>query len=342
MVRVGRSPAKKIPLKAETRDVTAMTIVYIPELSTYWEQGLEVLQVCLNSLRKSAGRPFDLMVFDNGSCREVKSYLAGLLRAGDLQYLFQADENVGKAAAMNMLFAAAPGRYLAYTDSDVLFLPGWLEESIRVFETFDGVGMVSGRPWRPLDGGEIALYHANAVLAEGMPGVQVERGNLVERSVLEEHYASIGEDDGTLDAPEGEDFRITRNGVSAYGFGSHFQFVTTKEIASRVGPLPAGTMGLGLAAGVRRWDERISEMGCLRLALSTPMVRHLGNTLEGEDPRQLESLAGPAVTEKVTKGPRSLPWLARLFYGLARFGILWKILNRIQVSIYAALHHRPR
>lgn len=342
MVRVGRSPAKKVPLKAEFREVTAMTVVYIPELTTYWEKSLDVLEVCLNSLRNGAGRPIDLMVFDNGSCGEVKSYLAGLLQGGELEYLFQADENVGKAAAMNMLFAAAPGRYLAYTDSDVLFFPGWLDESIRVLEAFDSVGMVSGRPWRPLDGGEVALYRANAELAEKMPGVQVERGDLVERSILEEHYASIGEDDGALDAPGGEDFRVTRDGVSAYGFGSHFQFVTTKDVAARVGPLPAGTMGLGLAAGVRRWDERLSELGCLRLALSSPLVRHLGNTLDGEDPRQLERLAGSGSAEKVARGPSSLPWVARVFHGLARVPLLRKILNRVQVSIYAALHHRSR
>ena len=46
---------------------------------------------------------------------------------GRIQYLMLSQHNLGKGGAWNMIFQAAPGEWLAYTDCDALFFdPGWL------------------------------------------------------------------------------------------------------------------------------------------------------------------------------------------------------------------------
>ena len=43
-------------------------------LERIYAKTLDVLKVCMESMRKDAGLPFDLMVFDNGSCAEVRVF----------------------------------------------------------------------------------------------------------------------------------------------------------------------------------------------------------------------------------------------------------------------------
>jgi cellulose synthase/poly-beta-1,6-N-acetylglucosamine synthase-like glycosyltransferase len=109
---------------------------------------LDVLKVSLESMRKDAGLPFDLMVFDNGSCPEVRDFLVKEKEEGRIQYLILSEKNMGKGGAWNVMLAGAPGEIIAYTDADVLFSPNWLSRSVELLETFPNVGMVTARPFR--------------------------------------------------------------------------------------------------------------------------------------------------------------------------------------------------
>ena len=109
---------------------------------------LDVLKVSLESMRKDAGLPFDLMVFDNGSCAEVRDFLVNEKEEGRIQYLILSEKNMGKGGAWNVMLTGAPGEIIAYTDSDVLFSPNWLSRSVEILETFPNVGMVTARPFR--------------------------------------------------------------------------------------------------------------------------------------------------------------------------------------------------
>jgi hypothetical protein len=42
------------------------------------------------------------------------------------------------------MFNASPGEIIAYSDDDVLFLPGWLDEHLKLLETYPKVGLVTG------------------------------------------------------------------------------------------------------------------------------------------------------------------------------------------------------
>ena len=340
MVLVGGNPMKEIKTDRKACDVTVATIVYIPELSGYWEESLETLKLCLASIIHNTGPDFDLMVFDNGSCQEVCAYLLDLHAKGLIQYLILSDGNVGKPAAMNVLFGAAPGKYVAFTDSDVLFRPGWLEASIAVFEAFPRVGMVSGRPWRPIRDITFEQVAKNRDVVKKVDGVEVQEGDLIPREYLEEHARSLGSHPIPELKPEGQDLKITRNGITVYGFGSHFQFVTTADVIKEAGPLAVADVGLWKS--VRSWDERICELAYLRLALDGPYVKHLGNTLEDENVEELESAAGlqGSVQRRHHGHGRSL--LTRILEIIILVPFFKRCMKRLHRHMYEALSVRKR
>ena len=81
-MRVGQNPAKFVKEVAKPARVTVAVLNYIPFLSGFYAQALDVLKVSLNSLCQNTPEEHDLLVFDNGSCAEVQDYLAFLAGAG--------------------------------------------------------------------------------------------------------------------------------------------------------------------------------------------------------------------------------------------------------------------
>ncbi len=75
-----------------------------------------------------------------GSCRstcwsstmevvsEVQHYLLDQQRQGAIQFLLLSERNLGKGGAWNVIFQAAPGEILAYTDCDALFYRGLADQ----------------------------------------------------------------------------------------------------------------------------------------------------------------------------------------------------------------------
>src|SRR4030067_1914261 len=126
IMRKGQNPAKFVNDVTRPQRVTGAVLNYIPFLSGYYSETLDVLKMCMQSMRKDPGLPFDLMVFDNGSCAEVRDFLISEKEAGQIQYLILSEKNVGKGGAWNVILGGAPGEIISYCDGDGLFSPGWL------------------------------------------------------------------------------------------------------------------------------------------------------------------------------------------------------------------------
>ena len=124
-------------------------------------------------IQDSTDQPFDLLVFDNGSCWKVCQYLLQEEQEqGGIQYLMLSEKNLGKGGAWNMILEGAPGEIIAYPDNDCYFYPGWLSRSLQILETFPHVGMVTARPFRTKE----EFYSGTLAWAESDPDVKVERG----------------------------------------------------------------------------------------------------------------------------------------------------------------------
>lgn len=251
--------------------ITVTTIVHIPFLDGYWAQSLDVLKLCLRSMRKSTGIPFDLMVFDNGSCIQVQDYLLDMRRNVEIQYLVLSENNVGKVGAWNFLFLSAPGEIISYTDSDVYFLPGWLEASLKILQVFPEAGMVTAQP---IAGGDISsLWTAKA--AQKDPSVSIQMGHLIPDEYLMAHLKGINAPPEEYERRQKDrkDALLSRGLTRAYATASHFQFTTTREIAHLLFPVKA-TVALG---DDLQFDVQMRELGFWRLSTTEYLVHHMGN-----------------------------------------------------------------
>ena len=270
-MRKGQNPAKFVKDVPRPERITVALLNYVPFLSGFYAETLDVLKVSLESMRKDAGLPFDLMVFDNGSCEEVRESLVKEKEEGRIQYLILAEKNMGKGGAWNVMLAGAPGEIIAYTDADVLFSPKWLSRSVEILETFPNVGMATARPFRtPPEFYESTLKWArhNATL---------EEGQFISWETFLEFNLSLGqtEEENKKVYAQTKDWRIQYKGVTALAGASHWQFTAYKSTLQGFLPFDMDKpMGQ-----VRQLDKRMNDAGLLRLMVSDPLAMNMSNTL---------------------------------------------------------------
>lgn len=275
-MRIGQNPAKAANEVAQPERITVAVLNYIPFLSGFYTECLDVLKVCLQTARSSAGLPFDLMVFDNGSCPEVQNELVRLHQAGELQFLLLSEKNLGKGGAWNSIFSGAPGELIAYADSDVLFSPGWLAKSVEILETYPDVGMVTARPFRTPE----KYSSATIQWAESTPEANYQIGQFLTWEEFSSFVLSLGTSLEQTQAwyVTAGDMRTTYHGVPAGIGASHWQFLTRKSTLQQFLPFSMDRpMGQ-----VRMLDQRMNEQGLLRLMTVDCLAQNMSNSLPAE------------------------------------------------------------
>lgn len=274
-MRIGQNPAKFVKEVAKPARVTLAVLNYIPFQSGFYAESLDVLKICLESARRDAGMEFDLLVFDNASCAEVRQWLLGEHEAGRIQYLLLSGVNLGKGGAWNTILAGAPGEIIAYADADVLFSPGWLAASVRLLETYPNVGMVTARPFRT----KPEFYSATLDWARSTPGAALEEGQLVPWETIAAFDRSLGQSEEEIRAryETTRDARLIWQDLPAFAGASHWQFSAWKTTLQRFLPFSMDRpMGQ-----VRQLDQRVNEAGLLRLMTAEPLAMNMSNTLRG-------------------------------------------------------------
>ena len=259
----------------EASPVTVAILTYIPFLSGFHRNNLDVLKLSLYSLLRHTNHPFSLMVFDNGSCDEVVSFLRGLQVGGKIDYLFLSDKNIGKVGAWNVIFGSAQSEYIAYADSDVYYKPGWLRKHIEVFECFPNVGTVTGQPRR-----RRSTFSENSLrIAREIPDLDVQIGKYIPESWTMEHLRSLGKLETLSEDLERDDYLLTYKGVSAYITAQHHQFVVRREVVQNFLPFP---FDRPMGADVARFDHAIDGSNLLRLAVADRVILNLSNRPDEE------------------------------------------------------------
>ncbi|HSL30047.1 MAG TPA: glycosyltransferase family A protein [Anaerolineales bacterium] len=272
-MRKGQNPAKFVKDVARPERITIALLNYIPFLSGFYTETLDVLKVCMESMRKDPGLPFDLMVFDNGSCPEVRDFLVKEKGEGRIQYLILSEKNMGKGGAWNVMLAGAPGEIIAYTDSDVLFSPKWLSRSVEILETFPNVGMVTARPFRTPP----EFFESTLKWARDAERAKLEEGQFIPWETFLEFNLSLGqtEEENRKVYAETRDWKISYNNVTAMAGASHWQFTAYKSVLQQFLPFDMDKpMGQ-----VRQLDKRINDASLLRLMVSDPLAMNMSNTL---------------------------------------------------------------
>mgnify|MGYP006281702581 CR=1 FL=1 len=328
MARVGMNPARKKITEYRPAEVTAAVVTYVPHLEGYFKSRLEILKLTLLSLKEHTTVPYDLLVFDNGSCAPAINFLQNLFDNQVIDYLFLSGRNVGVEGALKFISRAAPGKYLAYSNDDVFFYPGWLKEHLRIMNTFPRVGMVSGSPAG--FSSESADQALQRFIHENENGDQVlEFTRRVRDVVWEKDWArSTGRDveQHLRNIQEKPHDVVTYRGVEAISGAKHFQFVASKELVQQA--LPEEWHG-NLMGGVVELDHRVDSMGRLRLTTAHRLTRHIGNIMDDSIRAEAKNLG--LEVEKKLHGKKKQHWLLNV-PGMGR------ILRRVYHWLFEILH----
>jgi glycosyltransferase involved in cell wall biosynthesis len=325
--RIGMNPGRGKKSEYQPARVTIAVLTFVPNEVGYFKDRFDVMRVCIQSIIKNTQKPYDLMVFDNGSSAKVVEYLQGQHALGNIDFLILSKKNIGKISALQYMFNAAPGEVIAYCDDDVFYLPGWLDRHLEVLDTYPNVGIVTG-------------FYIKNHMKEGVKStldfakrsdVQMEIGNLVDREIEQHYISNMGrtweqyqrEVDGL------QDVRMEYKGVRTYASAGHYQFVTPKERI--LSALPDERKN-NLMGQMRELDVAVDDLGLLRLCTTPATVRLLGNQINQEGAQfirkfdiEIDPVKGSEKSKGFLKKIYQLPIVKKVAYFF--YQRLFKIIN---------------
>lgn len=100
----------------------------------------DLVQEAINSVLAQTFQDFEIIVVDDGSSDNTRTALKHYISKGLIHYQFQS--NSGDSEARNTGIRLAKGKYIAFLDSDDLFLPQKLEKQLRHIENNPNHGMI--------------------------------------------------------------------------------------------------------------------------------------------------------------------------------------------------------
>jgi hypothetical protein len=317
MPRIGINPNRGQVTEYRPARITLAMLTYLPHQAGYFAERLAVTRLSLESLIAHTPQPFDLLVFDNGSCPELVGYLCHKRDQGLINYLLLSNTNIGKIGALHEIFNAAPGEIVAYTDDDVFFLPGWLEAHLGILETYPRVGLVTGFYIR-----SHLRYATQSIEAfTQQAGVQVSRGLLIPRE-LEQHYIdNMGRSwESYQEEVKGlEDIQLNYQGMRALASAGHHQFVAYRQLILEALP----SWDNNLMGKMIELENNVDQLGYLRLSTFEPVTHLLGNVISAENASEAIRLGLRATSGSINKPNTApinrvmrIPMIKRLILGL--------------------------
>jgi hypothetical protein len=328
MPRIGINPSRGQTLDFTPPRTTVAVLVYAPHQAGYFQHRLDVTRMTIESILANTRESFNLLVFDNGSCPEMITYLNALYEKKVIDYLILSKQNIGKLNALKIIFNSAPGKIVAYTDDDVFHLPGWLGKHLEIIDTFPKVGAVTGFYIRQ----RVEMSSESTLAFADKAEIKTQRGLLMPRKWEEEYLINSGR---TWDRYESEvsgieDVIVTHNSVEAWVSAHHFQMVCPKAVVQEIlsEMMPEGWSDQVMGRMVEL-DDRMDAKGYLRLCTREQTVRLMGNAVSEEvaDLARESGLSVEAVSKKEQPGLMDklvqIGWVRYLLQGVVNRIYKW-------------------
>ncbi|PKO17695.1 MAG: hypothetical protein CVU39_04225 [Chloroflexi bacterium HGW-Chloroflexi-10] len=332
-MRQGNNPAKYGALAYQPERLGIATITYIPFLGGFYQNCWDVFLAHINSVHAYTQEKFNYLVFDNGSCPEIKAKLLELQQAGKIDWLISSTENLGKTGALNWIFASMPNEWICFADSDMLFRPGWLEASWQINKNFPNCGMIGAQfiyPDRVEDKGNTKFrktQDSRYEFSQYFPEKWMVTEYCRARGIPEERWENLmnAPFDRVLDSASGTEALL--------GGNSHQQYLAKKEVLKKILPLP-DLFQLSREEDTYQ-DVKIDQLGYLHLTTTRPYLYHMGNTIEPEIQEEVAKLGQikPKAEAQVVSGGL----LNRFLLKLSKNAFAQKIMFRLYNKLYAVL-----
>lgn len=250
--------------------------VYIPNFQGYFQDSLDILKLCLESLLLTIHEKTKITIYNNASHITVKNYIDKLYEEHDeIDQVFHSKNNLGK---INAILAAAKGNLeplITISDADVFFKHGWQSAVENVFLDFDEAGMVS-----PVPSSKAYKSFVNANWYYGFFKGKIRFDNVKDPKAMKLFDDSLGRDVPLYNKIHLERYLTLSNNKSKAAMGcGHFVATLRREVFDIGSNSPAF---IKIVGGVENKfiDFPNEKLGFLRLATLNNYAYHLGNIKE--------------------------------------------------------------
>ena len=302
-MRAGNNPAKSASEVSGYGRHRVILPIYIPNFEGYFEHALEVLQLCLTSLRHTAAERAAITLIANGCHPAVSEELQRQFEEGWINQLLLNQINRGKTDAV---VAAARGSFeplVTIADSDVLFRPGWLEAVDEMFEAFPEAGFVS-----PFPSASGLRYNTSATFLEALVRRELRFEKVVLDEDLDRFAQSIGQPNFFQSEFRAAQLIVRRRHITACVGAGHFVFTARREVINGMPPEPS-LRALDGTADQFWLDVPGDVLGFWRLSTPQAYVNHMGNYPEKWMHEELaETLQQPIPASRTQATLPSIPW----------------------------------
>ncbi|WP_051935769.1 glycosyltransferase family A protein [Salegentibacter sp. Hel_I_6] len=247
--------------------------IYIPNQEGYFEESLQVLEICIESLLRSS-RPYTFIsLVNNGSCSEVEEYILDLYKEGKVQEII-VSANIGK---YNSIIKAVSGHNIplvTISDADVFFKENWQEETYKIFQNFKKVGVVGLIP-------QFLSYqsHSENLLFDYSFSSKLKFANVKEPEALAGFYESIGWKPNYPKERLKFTLYLNNGGFEAIVGSGHVVASYRREILQDLAQFNPFKMG---GNSEELLDETAPKKGYYRFTTPKNMAFHLGNKLDNK------------------------------------------------------------
>jgi hypothetical protein len=270
-MRVGYNPHKDQILEG-TYHHQVVIPVYIPNQEGYFKDSFTILKLCLESLFNTIHEETFVTIVNNGSEELVSHYLDLLLKENKIQELIHT-ENIGKLNAILKGLTGNNIELVTISDADVLFLPNWQMETMKVFKEVPKAGVVGVVP-------QFKMYESNCgnVLFDTLFNSKLRFVLVKNSAALIRFYDSIGWDRNYNQDYLAYNLALEINSELNVLIGSgHFVATYKKDIFETIITYLGYKMG-GNSEGYL--DSLPLKKDYWRVTTQDNYAYHMGNTLE--------------------------------------------------------------
>jgi len=271
-MRVGFNPHKDKVHESSVFLHQVIIPVYIPNQEGYFKDSFAILKLCLESLFNTIHSKTFVTIVNNGSNKIIADYLDSLFAENKIQELIHT-ENIGKLNAILKGLVGNDIQLVTISDADVLFLPDWQHETVKVFREVPKAGVVGIVP-------QFKTYESNCgnVLFDNFFSYKLRFIPVKNREALVCFYDSIG---WTWDY--NKDYlkyilglEVNSNLTVLLGSG-HFVATYKKDMFEEL----VSYFGYKMGGNSESYLDRIPlKKGYWRLTTHDNYAYHMGNTIE--------------------------------------------------------------
>lgn len=245
--------------------------VHIPHQTDYFKDSLSILQFCLDSLTATV-QPFTLItVVNNGSCEAVVQELNRRHHEGTIHEIIHTTA-IGKVNALLKGLVGQQTPLVTLTDADVLFQPGWQEETIDLFEKVARIGAVGLIP-------QMNLFRIDgfSLVWEHLFSSRLRFAKIPDVAAAERFYHSIGWDRNYNPNHVLYNLQYTENGKSMWVGSGHVVTTFRRDVFREIQQSVPHQLG-----GDSEWylEEKPYQFHYHKVTTASNYAFHMGNVSE--------------------------------------------------------------